>query len=259
MSDDWSADLQALMASLGPHLVELRRRLFIVLAAITVGVVIGFAFAEPILSVLAEPVGGLENLQAIELTESIGVYVRVAVLVGGVLAMPIIVYELVAFVVPGLLPHEKRALYISLPFIFLAFIAGAAFAYFVMLPVAIPFLASFGGIPGNFRVSSYVGFITRVVFWIGVAFETPLVIALLARIGIITPQQLIKAWRIAVVGIAIAAALITPTPDPVNMGIVMVPLLALYGLSIILAKFMYRKRQEASQGEPETSSTLSHG
>ncbi|MCB0205850.1 MAG: twin-arginine translocase subunit TatC, partial [Anaerolineae bacterium] len=65
--------------------------------------------------------------------------------------------------------------------------------------------------------------------------------------------------RIAVVGIAIAAALITPTPDPVNMGIVMVPLLALYGLSIILAKFMYRKRQEASQSEPETSSTLSHG
>ena len=194
--------------------------------------------------------GGLQNLQAIELTESVGVYVRVAVMVGGILAMPIIVYELVAFVVPGLLPHEKRMLFIALPFIFLSFIVGAAFAYFVMLPVAIPFLANFGGIPGNFRISSYVGFITRVVFWIGVAFETPLVIALLARIGVVTPQQLIKAWRFAVVGIAIAAALITPTPDPVNMAIVMVPLLGLYGLSIILARFMYRRRQAASEAEP---------
>lgn len=259
MNDDWGANLQAIMASLAPHLVELRRRLFIALAAITVGMVIGFVFAEPILNVLAVPVGGVQNLQAIELTESIGVYVRVAVMVGGILAMPIIVYELVAFVVPGLLPHEKRVLYIALPFIFLAFIVGAAFAYFVMLPVAIPFLANFGGIPGNFRVSSYVGFITRVVFWIGVAFETPLVIALLARIGVVTPQQLIKAWRFAVVGIAIAAALITPTPDPVNMAIVMLPLLALYGLSIVLAKFMYRKRQAASKDEPEPSNTLSHG
>lgn len=242
MSDDWSADLQGLIASLAPHLVELRRRLFIVLAAVTAGMVIGFIFAEPILNVLAQPVGGLQNLQAIELTESIGVYVRVALMVGGILAMPIIVYEVVAFVAPGLLPHEKRMLYLSLPLIFLSFIVGAAFAYFIMLPVAIPFLASFGGIPGNFRISSYVGFITRVVFWVGVAFETPLVIALLARIGVVTPQQLIKAWRFAVVGIAIAAALITPTPDPVNMAIVMVPLLALYGLSIILAKLMYRKR-----------------
>lgn len=250
MADDWSADLQGLIAGLAPHLYELRRRLFIILAAITVGVIVGFVFAEPILNVLAQPVGGLQNLQAIELTESVGVYVRVALLVGGILAMPIIVYETVAFVTPGLLPHEKRMLYISLPFIFLAFIVGAAFAYFVMLPVAIPFLANFGGIPGNFRISSYVGFITRVVFWIGVAFETPLVIALLARIGVVTPQQLIKAWRFAVVGIAIAAALITPTPDPVNMAIVMVPLLALYGLSIILAKFMYRRRQTASEAGP---------
>ena len=112
MNDDWGVNLQAIMASLAPHLVELRRRLFIVLAAITVGVVVGFAFAEPILNLLAIPVGGVQNLQAIELTESIGVYVRVAVMVGGILAMPIIVYELVAFIVPGLLPPEKRALYI---------------------------------------------------------------------------------------------------------------------------------------------------
>lgn len=259
MSDDWSADLQGLIASLSPHLFELRRRLFIILGAVTIGMLIGFIFAEPILNVLAQPVGGLQNLQAIELTESVGVYVRVALMIGGIMAMPIIVYELVAFVAPGLLPHEKRVLFIALPFIFLSFVVGAAFAYFIMLPVAIPFLANFGGIPGNFRISSYVGFITRVVFWIGVAFETPLVIALLARIGVVTPQQLIKAWRFAVVGIAVAAALITPTPDPVNMAIVMIPLLGLYGLSIILAKFMYRRRQSASEGKSEPAAEASQG
>lgn len=262
MADSFGADLQDLVANLTPHLAELRRRLVVAVIAVAIGAVVGFAFTEPILHVLARPVGGLENLQAIELTESVGVYMRVALVVGGILAMPVIVYEVVAFVTPGLLPHEKRTLYIALPFIVLSFVAGAAFAYFVMLPVAIPFLANFGGIEGNFRISSYVGFVTRVVFWVGVAFETPLVIALLARIGVVTPQQLIHAWRYAVVGIAVAAALITPTPDPVNMAIVMVPLLGLYGLSIILAKFMYRQRQqahEASQGEPEPSSTISHG
>jgi sec-independent protein translocase protein TatC len=248
---------QDMIAGILPHLVELRRRLLFAFAALALGMVVGFLVAEPMLAILAQPVGGIENLQAIELTESVGVYVRVAMLVGGVIAMPVIVYELVAFIAPGLLPHEKRMLYIALPFIFLSFLVGAAFAYFVMLPVAIPWLANFGGVPGNFRVSSYVGFITRVVFWVGVAFEIPLVIALLARIGIVTPQQLIKAWRYAVVAIAVAAALITPTPDPVNMAIVMAPLLALYGLSIVLASAMYRRR--IAPQDAETSPTLPPG
>ena len=254
MADDFSQELGQFVSSLTPHLIELRRRVVVIVAALTVGMLIGLALAQPILEILAIPIGGLNKLQAIELTESIGVYMRVGLMFGAILAMPVIVYELVAFIAPGLLPHEKRLLLISLPVIFLSFIVGAAFAYFVMLPVAIPFLADFGGVQGNFRISSYVSFITRVVFWVGVAFETPLVIAVLARIGLVTPQQLIKGWRFAVVGIAVAAALITPTPDPVNMGIVMAPLLALYGLSIILAKIMYRQRAANVAAEPSPSS-----
>lgn len=232
--------LQALL----PHLNELRRRLFVAIIALAVSTGLAFLIAPRLLALLAVPIGGLGNLQAIELTEPISVYMRVALMGGAIMAMPVIVYQVVAFIVPGLLPHEKRGLYIALPFIFLSFLAGAAFAYFVMLPTAVPFLANFGGIEGNFRISSYVSFTTRLILWVGVAFESPLIIALLARLGIVTPQALRKGWRVAIVVIAVIAALITPTVDPVNMGIVMLPLIVLYLLSIVLAGWMYQKRNE---------------
>lgn len=236
---DWPEQLQGLV----PHLQELRRRLLVCAAALLVGTMLAFVVAGQVIAILAQPVGGLEGLQAIELTENLGVYMRTSLALGGVLAMPVFVYEVVAFVVPGLMPNERRLLFIALPFVVLSFLAGAAFAYFVMLPVAIPFLLNFGGISTTPRPKDYVGFITRVVFWIGVAFETPLVIAVLARIGVVTPTQLRKGWRIAVVVIAVLAAIITPTIDPVNMAIVMGPLLGLYLLSILLAKWVYRERK----------------
>ncbi len=230
-----------------PHLDELRRRLMIAVIALLAGTALAFLIAPQILAFLTVPIGGLENLQAIELTEPISVYVRVSLMGGAILAMPIIVYEIMAFIVPGLLPHEKRGLFTALPFIFLFFLAGAAFAYYVMLPVAVPFLASFGGIRGDFRVSSYISFTTRIILWIGVAFEMPIIIAALARLGIVTPDLLRRGWRIAVVAIAVLAALITPTVDPVNMAIVMLPLLTLYGLSIVLASWMYRQRTAGNE------------
>lgn len=235
--------IQALL----PHLDELRRRLTVAVIALAAGTALAFLLAPQVLNFLTVPIGGLENLQAIELTEPIGVYMRVSLLAGAILAMPIMVYEVMAFVVPGLMPNEKQGLFIALPFIFLSFLAGAAFAYYVMLPVAVPFLATFGGIQGNFRVSSYISFTTRMILWVGIAFEMPLIIAALARLGIVTPQALRSGWRIAVVVIAILSSVITPTVDPVNMLIVMLPLLTLYLLSIVLATWMYRKRAAASE------------
>lgn len=245
MSDEREWELPEALQAVLPHLDELRRRLMVAVIALVVGTALAFLLAPQILAFLTVPIGGLEELQAIELTEPIGVYMRVSLLAGAILAMPVIVYEVMAFVVPGLLPHEKRGLFIALPFIFLFFLAGAAFAYYIMLPVAVPFLASFGGIQGNFRISSYISFTNRMILWVGVAFEMPLIIAALARLGIITPQALRKGWRIAVVAIAVVAALITPTVDPVNMAIVMLPLLSLYLLSIVLATWMYRQRSSA--------------
>lgn len=245
MNDERPWELPEAIQAILPHLNELRRRLMIAVIALFVGTALAFLLAPQVLNFLTVPIGGLDQLQAIELTEPIGVYVRVSLLAGAILAMPIIVYQVMAFIVPGLLPHERRGLFVALPFIFLSFLAGAAFAYYVMLPVAVPFLATFGGIQGNFRVSSYISFITRIILWVGVAFEMPLIIAVLARLGIVTPDALRKGWRIAVVAIAILASVITPTVDPVNMMIVMLPLLALYALSIVLASWMYRQRAAA--------------
>ncbi len=247
MSSEQRWEMPEAIQAVLPHLDELRRRLMVAVIALAVGTALAFLLAPQILEFLTVPIGGLDELQAIELTEPIGVYMRVSLLAGAILAMPIMVYEVMAFVVPGLLPHEKRGLLIALPFIFLFFLAGAAFAYYVMLPVAVPFLANFGGIQGNFRISSYISFTNRMILWVGVTFEMPLIIAALARLGIITPQALRKGWRIAVAAIAVLAAVITPTVDPVNMAIVMLPLLLLYLLSIVLATWMYRRRTPADE------------
>jgi len=116
-----------------------------------------------------------------------------------------------------------------------------AFAYFVMLPAAIPILINFMGMNTELRPSSYIKFITGVMFWIGVAFEFPLVIYVLALIRVVNAKQLLNQWRLAVVIIAVAAATITPTVDPVNMSIVMGPLILLYFISIGLASFAQRQ------------------
>jgi sec-independent protein translocase protein TatC len=145
--------------------------------------------------------------------------------------------------VPGLTRQERRFLWVVIPGATGLFVAGVCFCYFVMLPVAVPFLISFLDIPTKPRPSTYFGFVTQVMLWIGVFFETPLIMAFLSRIGIITPQMLTKFRRYAIVLIAIIAAAITPTIDPVNMGLMMVPLLVLYELGALLARIMYRKRQ----------------
>ncbi len=241
-NDDFESAWRAQYEAVRPHLEELRRRLIVAGIALFVGAMIAFTFTGQVIEFIAHPVGGRQGLQAIEITENIGVYMRTALTLGAILAMPVIIYEIVAFIVPGLTDNEKRVLYIALPFVVIMFLAGVAFAYFVMLPVAIPFLTSFGDIPTTPRPKDYIGFVTRVTFWIGVAFETPLVIALLARFGVITPDQLRRSWRVAIVIIAVVAALITPTIDPFNMLIVMLPLLGLYILSIFLARWTYRQR-----------------
>src|SRR5690606_532380 len=121
--------------------------------------------------------------------------------------------------------------------VMLLFAIGALFAYFMLLPTAVGFLQNFLGdiIAQEWTIDRYIGFVTRIVFWIGVAFEMPLVVAFLARAGIVSGQQLLGFWRHAIVIIAIVAAAITPTVDPVNMTLVMAPLLVLYFSSVAIA------------------------
>ena len=226
------------------HFEELRRRLFRALLALAAGVAVSAIFAERLLEWLARPVGGLENLEAIEVTENVGVFMQASLLGGVTLAMPAILYQLWRFVAPGLFASERRYVYLLLPLATILFLTGGAFAYFVMLPTAIPFLLGFVGIPTRPRPSSYLSFVTNLMFWIGLSFETPMVVFFLAKVRIVNHRMLARNWRVALLLIAVLAAVVTPTPDPVNMALVMAPLILLYGLSIVLARMAYRPPEE---------------
>lgn len=217
------------------HLNELRRRIFIALLALAVGVLASFILAEKFIALLTIPIGGLQNVQSIEITENIGVFMRVSLLSGFILAFPIIFYQLIAFILPGLKKSEKKWLFISIPMAFLLFLSGVLFAYFVMLPAAVPFLVTFLGVKTTPRLSNYINFVTNLMFWIGVSFEIPLVVFLLAKLHLVTAGTLLKQWRLAIVFSAVMASFVTPTVDPINMGLLMAPLMILYLISILLA------------------------
>jgi Twin arginine targeting (Tat) protein translocase TatC len=231
------------------HIEELRKRLLIALIALGLGVVASLFFGEKFVQILTIPIGGLSKLQSIEITENIGVYMRVSLLSGVILAFPVIMYELLMFILPGLKANEKRFVLFSIPFATIFFLGGVAFSFFVMLPAALPFLTNFLGVTTNPRLSSYISFITNLLFWVGVCFELPLFIYVLARFGLVTPGGLLKYWRQAVVIIAILAAVITPTVDPVNMSLMMAPLIVLYFISILFAWLARRGREDNTDSE----------
>lgn len=216
------------------HLRELRTRLMISMLALIVGTGVGLLVAEPIMRYLQEPYG--REFVVLGPTSGISAFFRVAIMIGGALAIPIITFQLLMFVLPGLTGKERRIVFFSLPPITLLFLMGTLFTWFFLIPPAIGFLEGFQ--PTLFQpewtADLYLSFVTTLLFWMGVAFETPLVFFVVALLGFVQAKTLIKNWRIAVVGAIIAAAVITPTVDPVNMALVVIPLLALYVLSVLL-------------------------
>jgi sec-independent protein translocase protein TatC len=217
------------------HLNELRKNLFRAMLFFMLTTALSFVYIQELLDWIADPVGGLDSLQAIEVTEPLGTVMRVALLAGFSGALPYITFELWLFAAPGLKRRSRIIGLVSIPFAFIFFVGGLAFAYYVMMPTALPFLINFMGINTVPRPASYVKFVTGLMFWIGLAFEFPLVIFALANMGLIRAKTLASQWRIAILVIAIASAAITPTIDPVNMGLVMGPMILLYFLSIGLA------------------------
>ena len=224
------------------HLNELRQRLFKAFLAVILMTAISFVFAGQLIDYLARPIGGSKALVSIEVTENIAIFMRVSLLGGIVLGMPFIVYQLLRFLLPGLKKREKTWLLLIVPLASLLFVGGVAFTWFVMIPSAVPFLIHFLGITTQVRPLNYFEFVTTLMFWIGICFEMPLVIMFLARMKFVSAKQLAGGWRYAFVGIAIVAAAVTPTVDPVNMGLVMAPLAGLYIISIVLATTVRRDR-----------------
>jgi sec-independent protein translocase protein TatC len=219
------------------HLKELRTRLIRVFIALFVTTAVSFAFARQVFAILMVPLGGA-RLQALKPTETLGNYMKVSLLCGLILAMPVIVYQVARFVLPGLTKKERRYLILLVPGATICFLAGVAFAYFIMLPASIGFLQTFMAdlIEQQWTVGDYLSFVTSLIFWIGVAFELPLFVYFLAKTGVIDAQALSRNRKYAWVVVAILAAVITPTVDPLNMALVMAPLVILYEIGVLLAR-----------------------
>jgi sec-independent protein translocase protein TatC len=225
-------------ADIVPHLEELRDRLIKSLLALAVTTLFSFLFTNDILRLLIAPMG---NLQPIFLrpTEMFVTYVKVALLSGVALAMPVIIYQFARFVIPALeTPQERRYFFIAIPGGTIAFIAGLLFAYFVLLPFAVKYLLTFGGdiARAQWTIGEYISFVTTLLFWMGVVFEIPLIIFFLTKLRIVSPRFLAQNRKFAVLAAFMIGAIITPTPDPFNQTLVALPLVALYEVGIWLSK-----------------------
>jgi sec-independent protein translocase protein TatC len=233
------------------HLLELRRRLTLSAIAVLVCAAVAFAFHQQILRLLMEPAQGfasIPNQKPIytDITEFMGTATKTSLLVGIFAALPFVLYQMVMFIAPGLTPKERRYLYTLMPLSLLAFVAGAAFGYRILFPPAVHFLLSFGSEVATpfIRIGSYVNLMLSLLFWMGVIFETPLVLFFLSKIGVVTPRFLARQRRYAVVVAFILGALITPTFDPVNQTLVALPIIALYEVGIWLARFGGRRQKK---------------
>lgn len=237
--------------TLSQHLEELRHRLVRAAIGTVITTGIAFIFAPQIFHFLIRPTGGIKPV-FIDITEMIGTYFKVSFFTGLAMAMPLILYEMVMFMAPGLTPKERRFLFWFLPGAVVLFLSGVAFSYFVFLPPAMKFLLHFGSdiATPQIRIGNYVSVVSRLLFFSGLSFETPLVLFSLAKIGVVHYRTLTKLRPWAVVGAFTLGAIITPTFDPINQTLVALPLLALFEISIWLARLV------APAESPETLEAL---
>jgi sec-independent protein translocase protein TatC len=173
-------------------------------------------------------------------TENFTTFLRVSLFTGIALAMPVILYEIYAYIDPALLPKERRFIrWAGIPILGL-FLLGMAFCYFILLPNAIKFLINFGSevIENQLRAADYISFVTTFILGVGLVFEVPVIIYTLVRIGVVQRSWLAKQRRYVVLVVFIAAAILTPTPDPFNQTIVAVPMYLLFELGLFLARFV---------------------
>ncbi|MGH3666490.1 MAG: twin-arginine translocase subunit TatC [Egibacteraceae bacterium] len=237
------------------HLNELRSRLFKSAVAIVLGLVVGFVFRAPVLDLLRGPYCDLPpalrngfgsnecTLIVLRVLDAFFVSLKAAAIVGVVLAGPVVCYQIWRFVTPGLRPVERRY---ALPFVVITqvlFAGGAVFSYF-LIPRALEFLLGFAGegITPVLGASEYLSFVLQTMIAFGIAFEFPVILALLSLMDIITSEGMRRYRRHALFGMFVAAAIITPTQDPLTMTLMACPLVAFYEGSIVFARVVERRR-----------------
>lgn len=239
-----SSETEEKVLTILEHLQELRNRVMWSAAALILGVLVSlWPLTKYTISFLVQP-GKDEvadfQLHQFELLEYWSTYFRVSLLLGLALAMPMIMYQFLAFIAPGLTKQERRWLYPIVAGASAMFVLGMAFAYYIELPPALDFLLNpnTDDVEATIGVKTYIDTVTRLLLVTGLVFQLPFVIMGLAKIGVVTSRKLIGWWRYAVLGAVLAAAIVTPSIDPITQTIVAVPIIILYALGTGLAKLV---------------------
>lgn len=225
--------------TLGEHLLELRTR--IVRACISIGVafIAGIVLAYPLLNKIREDARADQGLDIGAPTDVITIYFKTALYVAIGLSFPLVLWQILGFIAPGLTRKEKRVVYTALPFVAVLAIAGGSYGFFVAAPRALQFLSTFmtGSVfswdPDGQEI---ITFYLTLMLGLALAFQIPVVMFILAKINLVTPKKMASVRRYAFLVILIISAIITPSTDPINMGIVAVPLYVLYEFGIIIAR-----------------------
>jgi sec-independent protein translocase protein TatC len=235
------------------HLGELRVRIMRALYFLLGGLVIAFPFSERITDYLARPVTKLGyKLVFTAPAEAFWVQMKVALICGLFIAAPGILYQVWAFIAPGLHTHERKY---ALPFVFIGtvmFIAGGAFSLLVVTPYAIAFLLSYARetLQPMITLENHVDFLLKFTVAFGLVFELPIILTLLSRMGVVTPRQLARNRKYAILGSFIAAAVLTPTPDAFNQTLMAGPLILLYEVGIVCARIFGRRSAPRPAPQP---------
>lgn len=234
------------------HLEELRWRVLWSLLAVVVATLIGFYVVThfDVLNLLIAPIEPFlqgEKLKYLSPTDPFFITLKLAVLVGLILASPVVVYQIWSFLSPALLPTEKRAIVPALYFGVLLFAGGVAMAYFLVLPVTLRFTMGFqtGSLEQAIVVGAYMAVVVRLLLAFGIVFEMPVVILVLAALGLVTPEFLAEKRRYAIAGITVLSAVITPGDVITVTVMMMAPLMFLYEISIVVARLVVRGRAQA--------------
>jgi len=222
------------------HLEELRKRIIICLVAIFVCALLCYFYSDKILMILSRPAAG--KFVFLKPTEAFVTRIKVAFYSGFFISMPVVIYQIWKFVNPGLIEIERRTLYWAVPFSYLLFVGGAIFAFCGVLPTGMKFLLDYGteNIQPMISIGSYISFVTIFVLSFGIIFQLPLVVLLLTKLGIVSPEWLARQRRYAILVIFIISGVITPGPDIFSQFLMAIPTLLLYEISILLAKLVKR-------------------
>ena len=228
------------------HLEELRWRLLKSIISVFGMMVICFFFSDYILELLLFPGKQIEPpvpLQVLKVQTVFIIKLEIALVAGIIFSLPVIFYQLWQFLMPGLLSGERKLIPVIVFFSVLCFLAGGAFAYFIIIPYALQFFLSLApiDIQNNIALDFYIGFLLRLIFVFGIVFELPMLSLVLSKIGLITPEFMRKYRKYAIVGAFILGALLTP-PDPTTQVLLALPIVILYEVSIYIAKIFGTKR-----------------